>query len=93
MGGKLRRKAAVSGLYGGRRRRQEIADELRTEVTMGGKPRRRAAGWRLPATMVVTCAATFGVAVTCADVAFANPALTPAASESDRDGSRGAGGR
>ena len=48
---------------------------------MGGKPRRRAAGWRLPATMVVAWAAAFGVAVTDADLAFANPALTPAASE------------
>ena len=48
---------------------------------MGGKPRRRAAGWRLPATMVVAWTATFGVAVTCADLAVANPALPPAASE------------
>ena len=44
---------------------------------MGGKPRRRAAGWRLPATMVVAWAATLGVAVP----ALANPALPPAASE------------
>ena len=48
---------------------------------MGGKPRWRAAGWRLPATMVVALAATFGVAVPYAGTAFANPALTPAASE------------
>ena len=44
---------------------------------MGGKPRRRAAAWRLPATMAVAWAATFGVAVP----ALANPALAPAASE------------
>ena len=48
---------------------------------MGGEPRRRAAGWRVPATMVVAWAATFGVALTHAVPAFANPALTPAASE------------
>ena len=44
---------------------------------MGGKPRRRAEGRRLPATIVLAWAATLGVAVP----TFANPALTPAASE------------
>jgi len=48
---------------------------------MGGKPRRLTAGWRLPATMVVAWTAVFGVVVTGAVPAFANPALTPAASE------------
>ena len=43
---------------------------------MGGRPRRRATRWRLPATMVVAWAAMCGVAAT-----HANPALTPAASE------------
>lgn len=44
---------------------------------MGGKPRRRAEGRRLPATIVLAWAATLGIAVP----TFANPALTPAASE------------
>ena len=48
---------------------------------MGGKPRRRAAGWRSHATIVVVWAAMFGVAVTHTGLAFANPALPPAASE------------
>ena len=48
---------------------------------MGGKPRRRAAGWRSHATIAVVWAAMFGVAVTHAELAFANPALPPAASE------------
>ena len=49
---------------------------------MGGKPRRRAAARRLPATMVVAWAATFGVAVPAlAGPALTNPALPPAASE------------
>ena len=63
---------------------------------MGAKPRRRAVGWRLPATTFVAWAAMFGVAVpyavpafavlalavpAYADTALANPALTPAAAE------------
>ena len=48
---------------------------------MGGKPRRRAAGWRMRAAMFVAWAATFGAGATCADPAFADPAMTPAASE------------
>ena len=63
---------------------------------MGAKPRRRAVGWRLPATTFVAWTAMFGVAVpyavpafavlalavpAYADTALANPALTPAAAE------------